>query len=42
MEGKGKSKAKNRSMVAVRWGLLDKVGSAVSALEPRPVYRATG
>ena len=31
-----------RAMVAVRWGLLDKVGSAVSALEPRPAYRATG
>ena len=31
-----------RAMVAVRWGRLDKVGSAVSALEPRPAYRATG
>ena len=31
-----------RAMVAVRWGVLDKVGSAVSALEPRPPYRATG
>jgi len=31
-----------RAMVAVRWGMLDKVGTAVSALEPRPPYRATG
>ena len=31
-----------RALVAVRWGVLDKVGSAVSALEPRPRYRATG
>ena len=31
-----------RALVAVRWGLLHKVGRAVSALEPRPAYRAAG
>jgi len=31
-----------RAMVALRWNQPDKVGSAVSALEPRPAYRATG